>query len=266
MISKRHLKRIIKCEKEKAVKRMVEGGIANLNNTTQSDNTEICASHDSAQNEPEEVETVADNKSLKEESGNLSISQKLIKWNAKHRPSRNCVKDLIQILREENIVVTPFYKFDCSDRPIVEDVAGGSYIHIGMPRNLKRIADVIKLPDDIIIDVNVDGLPLFKSSKVQLWPILIRLTNVEERPIFPVGVFVGRSKPATCEEFLSKFVEEISSYLETGLQLEGNIYRMQIRAVLCDAPARSFISGTPSHASRHGCSKCTQIARKCDGT
>lgn len=80
-------------------------GIENLNNTTQSDNIEICESQ----------ETVSDNNSLKEESDNLSISQKLIKWNAKHRPSRNCVKDLIEILREENIVVTPFYKFYCSN-------------------------------------------------------------------------------------------------------------------------------------------------------
>lgn len=34
--------------------------------------------------------------------------------------------------------------------------------------------------------------------------------------------------------------------------------------MLCDAPARAFISGTPSHTSKHGCAKCTQVARKID--
>lgn len=133
--------------------------------------------------------------------------------------TRNCLKDLIKILKEENIVVTPIYKFQCANKPVVENISGGSYIHIGMPLNLKKIADVIKLPENILIDVNIDGLPIFKSSKTQMWPILIRINNVDNRPVFPVGVFVGKSKPTVCEDFLSKFVDEFSYNLESGGQI-----------------------------------------------
>lgn len=264
MISNRHLKRLIKNEKEKYVDRFMNVEIGNMDNTSNNENDcyEI-EDADLVETETEQVEELECNSNA-QESQNLSISQKLKEWNVKHRPSRSCVKDLIEILREENIVVTPFYKFHCPNRPIVENIAGGAYMHIGLSFHLKRIAEVLNLPTNIIIDINVDGLPLFRSSKTQLWPILIRITNVESQPVFPIGVFVGKSKPATCEEFLSRFIDEVSPYLGTGIELNGR--KISIRAVLCDAPARAFITGTPSHASRHGCSKCTQRGKKCEGT
>lgn len=193
--------------------KIMKADLQNVDKTAKSDNR--CESEDVnnlMENDTEEVEEVTYNNNLIE-SQNLSLNQKLIAWNLKHRPSRSCVKDIIEILKEENLVVTPFYKFHCPNRPIVENIAGGSYMHIGMPCHLKRIAEVIKLPKNISIDVNIDGLPLFKSSKTQLWPILIRITNVESLPVFPVGVFVGKSKPATCEEFLAKFIDEFSSII-----------------------------------------------------
>lgn len=58
---------------------------------------------------------------------------------------------------------------------------------------------------------------------------------------------------------MNKFVEEVSHFIEYGLEIGGTVYTIVIRDVICDASARAFISGVPSHSSRHGCSKCTQV-------
>lgn len=145
-------------EKETFVKKVINVGVENVDSSQK--DKEYVESSNLSENRAEQIKIVTECESSTE-SGKRNISDKLMEWNIKHRPSRNCVKDLIEILKEEQIVVTPFYKFNCSDRPIVEKIAGGSY---GMSRNLKGIAAVVKLPENIVIDVNIDGLPLFKSA------------------------------------------------------------------------------------------------------
>lgn len=212
-----------------------------------------------------EIEVNEGRSENREKARSPSVSEKLKQWCIKHRVSRNCAKDLIEILRSENLDVRPFYKFHCQKKPVVENICGGSYIHIGLQAQLKKMCSVIELPKNIMLDINIDGLPLFNSSRTQLWPILLRVSNVCSRPVFPVGIFVGKSKPSSCDEFLQKVVEEFSFYMENGLEIDGDLYTIEIRAVLCDAPARAFITGTPSHTSCHGCSKCIQVGKKING-
>ncbi|XP_058978797.1 uncharacterized protein LOC131802467 [Musca domestica] len=49
---------------------------------------------------------------------------------------------------------------------------------------------------------------------------------------------------------------------ENGIQFAEHIFSLEIRAIVCDAPAKAYICGIPSHASFHGCSKCTQVGKK----
>jgi len=137
---------------------------------------------------------------------------------------------------------------------------------VGLKYQLIKLNAGIKLPSSLSLDVNIDGLPLFNSSKAQLWPILIRLNIVENVPIFPVGVFLGRSKPGDCNEFLGDFCSELDEVVKSGVVVDGRNFSVQLRAVVCDAPARAFISGTPGHTSSHGCAKCTQVAKKINST
>jgi len=66
-----------------------------------------------------------------------------------------------------------------------------SYLHIGLTKQLNKIYVLKDIPDFLSIDVNIDGLPLFNSSRAQLWPILIRLNNIKNFPVLPIGVFWG---------------------------------------------------------------------------
>lgn len=159
-------------------------------------------------------------------------------------------------------MVTSFYKFQCPIKPEIEKIGDGKYLHIGLGTQIRQIAKELELPEIITIDLNIDGLPLYRSSRTQLWPILAKLNNIKSEPVFAIGVFVGTSKPKSCDAFLNKFINELSYYMENGIEVTGKILNVSVRAVICDAPARAFIAGTPSHASCHGCMKCTQIAKK----
>lgn len=68
------------------------------------------------------------------------------------------------------------------------DLAGGQYHHFGLLNCvISRINKMVKcLPDDFCfnLQINIDGLPLFKSTQHQFWPILGSLRNIENRAIY----------------------------------------------------------------------------------
>ena len=61
------------------------------------------------------------------------------------------------------------------------------------------------------LQINVDGIPLFKSSSVTLWPILCFVRNVglQFSTPFVVSMFCGKEKPTSAAEFLADFVKEV---------------------------------------------------------
>ncbi|KAI8116693.1 hypothetical protein CVS40_11283 [Lucilia cuprina] len=77
---------------------------------------------------------------------------------------------------------------------------------------------------------------------------------------------MGKTKPKDLYEYLEEFTSEMSHILSIGIILNDEEVTIKIWAIICDAPARAFISGTPSLTSRNGCSKCIQVAKKIDGT
>ena len=93
MISRRHLKRLVKQEKENIIKKIWKMYKKNVNNvqTNNSDN-EIIWSEDI---------TVP----IKPEENNLSLSEKLKQYYIKYSPSRKSFDALLKILKEENLNV-----------------------------------------------------------------------------------------------------------------------------------------------------------------
>lgn len=99
----------------------------------------------------------------------------------------------------------------------------------------------------ISLNINIDGLPAFKSSKLQLWPILCNVYEIPElRPIV-VGIYSGHNKPSDLDGYLRMFVDEMKKLLKDGILIVINgkekIVGVKIRAFICDSPARAMIKG-----------------------
>ena len=78
------------------------------------------------------------------------------------------------------------------------EVQGGEYYHFGLARAILSKLKCLRLPvnlTSLTLHFNIDGLPLFKSSTLQFWPILSMLKCDYSKSPFIVGIYCGLTKP-----------------------------------------------------------------------
>lgn len=191
-----------------------------------------------------------------------SLSDDLRKCFHAHNISQSCIKDMLGILRRhvDNELPKDARSLMRTPRCLtnIVNIGGGQYIHFGLEEGIKRAIVKYSCTNSIIsFNINIDGLPISKSSGSQFWPILgdIVKRHTYTEP-FVIGVFHGLKKPEDSNEFLKYFVEEYLSLKITGLVLQNKSYSIQLNCVICDAPAKAFISNTKHHSGYFGCSKC----------
>ena len=73
--------------------------------------------------------------------------------------------------------------------------------------------------------VNVDGAPIFISSKVHIWHIL---GLFDASNVFMIALFCGKSKPSSASEYLKDFIAEISLLEAEGVTYESCTYEFSI--------------------------------------
>lgn len=105
------------------------------------------------------------------------------------------------------------------------------------------------------IKVNIDGLPLYRNSKINLWPILIVIQDIT-RPL-PVSVFCGIGKPEI-RSYMQSFVTEISELKSVGCLFQGATLYLRNVLFICDAPARAHVQCIKYHSGFYGCGYCIQ--------
>lgn len=76
-------------------------------------------------------------------------------------------------------------------------------------------AKVKSLIDGFRLDlqINIDGLPLFKSTRRQFWPILGRFINIDQKEPFIVCIFSGTSKPNDLDDYFREFLDDVMNYI-----------------------------------------------------
>lgn len=140
----------------------------------------------------------------------------------------------------------------------------GQYSYIGIKQNLinlfeSNIGNHFKDISPILLKINVDGIPLHRSTSKQFWPILCSFhnINVSSSP-FCTALFFGQSKPIDAKNYLKDLVEEVNNLLENGFTYENVRYSISLKCFLADAPARAFLKGTKGHNAHNGCERCNQ--------
>lgn len=140
-------------------------------------------------------------------------------------------------------------------------IADGKYHHFGIEAGIKnRLSkcETLQQNDEIFLQVNVDGLPLFKSTKDTFWPILGLIRQEKQPQPFVMGLWYGKSKPSNANIYLQCFIDEMQDILAKGLVFDGKPYAVKIENFVCDTPARSFVKLTKGHGGYQGCDFCEQ--------
>lgn len=109
----------------------------------------------------------------------------------------------------------------------------------------------------LVVDINIDGLGLYKSSQQGVWMILASICAENcSRQIFVIGVYDGQNKPTSFPDFLAPFIaeaEELKNYVFNHTPVTE-----KKRCIICDAPARNSVLGTKFYSGFNGCGKCRQ--------
>ncbi|XP_029171345.1 uncharacterized protein LOC114940761 [Nylanderia fulva] len=202
------------------------------------------------------------NSSLDDQS---NFMYELRKWAIERHISHLAVTDLLRILSpyhpelpldSRTLLKTPIFTQ-------INKLETGEFCYLGLNIALKNVLsqkhtqECLKPGETLKICFNVDGIPLFKSNKLQLWPILGLIKNFRSIP-FSISIFCGTSKPKPLNLFLRNFIDELNNLLENGFDFNGNHFKIEIHSFICDAPARAFLKCTKTHSGYSSCDKCVE--------
>lgn len=136
----------------------------------------------------------------------------------------------------------------------MKEVAGGKYVYLGIAPSLQRYIDNIdEKPKVLSLNFNIDGIPLFHSNGTQLWPIL---ASVNRSPPFAVAHWVGASKPSNVTVYLHDLIRELDHMQANDFVHNEQVYKINVKAFICDAPARSFLKCIIGHTGYYACERC----------
>jgi len=202
-----------------------------------------------------------------------AVQQWFLKY--RHLLSQCAINELLTILR------VPFPQFPKDSRTLLQtptscpykiiNIYPGFYCHLGIENGLRRILNNSCIIEKLFLDcteivlpicINIDGLPISKSSGSQFWPILVcidlhTISKKWQKP-FIVGIYHGFKKPADAHQFMDSFINEFQNLEKNGFEINDKIIKIKVNKLLCDAPAKSFLLCIKGHTGYSSCTKCTE--------
>lgn len=206
----------------------------------------------------------------------LSVSKKLVlkRWAVENNVTQQTLGSLLVILRDwlplENFPKDPRTFIGTPNNLLASEITGGSLFHFGVLINIIRVLEsgfivpastrlskFSNLDNLITISVGIDGLPISKSSNAQFWPILGYVDGFVQN-VFVISLYYGTRKPEKIDEFLRPFVDEMKDLEDNGFIFKNVCYKVRLRCIIADAPARSFIKCCKNHNAYYSCERCSR--------
>lgn len=194
----------------------------------------------------------------------VSLETELSQWFVKHNVTCGAIDGLLDILSRhtkdsslpksyKTLLKTP------TSYDIIE-VGSGYYYHFGVEYKIRRYFQLglVELSEyKIRLQIGIDGVPISKSSKRHMWPILAKSASIIQNAPFIVGLYYSEmSKPDNVDKFLEPFVSEMFGLIHNGVLLDGICYQVVLECVIADAPARNLLKRTVAYNAYHGCERC----------
>ena len=208
--------------------------------------------------------TESESESVTADPVTSSLEDDLRQWALEHKLTHRAINGLLPILRKQGHLLP----LDCRtllctpQSSVKEPKCGGQYTYYGLEKGICRYLRHLE-GHGVHLSVNIDGVPLFKSSAVQFWPILAKCGQSEP---FIVAIFSGVKKPSPIEDYLEDVLTEYAHLKQDGITFEGQTYSVTIDSLICDAPARAFLKCIKGHTSYESCERCvtrgTRVERR----
>lgn len=198
------------------------------------------------------------------EDGNVenNICGDIATWAVHDGITHTSLERLLQVLRKSNrfpqLPATANALLGNPENALIKSVEPGYYWHNGLKTCLNKLSEEIssdKTLKTLLLSINIDGLPLFKSSGASLYPILGSIPCSQQ--IFLIGCYYGHKKPKDFNDFLKDFVDETIDLITSGYNCRGKTYNVKIHKLICDAPAKAAVLNIILHTGYYSCTKCT---------
>lgn len=189
-----------------------------------------------------------------------NLKEFLSNWSVQFNISHVALKSLLWKLKQypihANLPSDPRSLLSTPRSTKIRIVSPGKYCHVGLSKGIKFVVQRIStaLEGIIKVSINIDGLPLSKSSQKQLWPILGSVKPYKN--VFVIGIYYGEKKPTDVNDFLKDFVTEAKQVCTEGIIVNGIRMQCVIDALICDMPAKSFVLCTKGHSGYSSCPTC----------
>lgn len=160
----------------------------------------------------------------------ITLLQDLQTLIIQHNIPHNFANELLKVLRKHGHIELP-----CDIRVLlrtpqnafvhIKSMGDGHYVHfaffLSLERAIKTYSKFIN-KNEIKLNINVDGLPISKSSNSRFWPIMVSIEDIDiyTSPII-VGVYHGMSKPKDTNEFLMNFVNDLIFLCRNGITVSN---------------------------------------------
>ena len=156
----------------------------------------------------------------------------------------------------------------CPPRPpprkvVTTGKCNGEYYYFGLEKGIVQcILQNSFSRDKIELVLNTNGVPIFESTNVQLWPILCKFHSFS--PFF-IALYCGNSKPSSRDDFFCYFLEQYSRLKERGVAVNGVVFNVRLLFFKCDAPAQQFLKFVKGHSGFYSCERCEIKGESIDG-
>lgn len=146
-----------------------------------------------------------------EDDNIISLAESLQIWAIKNNVTHIALSELLVILREHGNKNLPLDGRTLLRTPKYHNIVAippGNYCHIGLRQAIDfYLSACCIIPDTIILDFNIDGVPISRSSNSSFWLILTKImSNKYPDMIFVVGVYHGMHKPQVFSDFPAPLV------------------------------------------------------------
>eukprot|EP00111_Clytia_hemisphaerica_P016517 TCONS_00048979-protein len=119
----------------------------------------------------------------------------------------------------------------------------------------------------ISLQINTDGVSLFKSSKIQIWPIYYTINELNPKLRYQrkyrlfAGLWFDKKKP-DFKSFLRPFTQELIDFGNKGEMIKTTVGEKLVKVYLLsgvfDAPAKSQFQNIVQFNGEYGCSYCLE--------